>query len=193
VSSAATTAIASAVAEASLVSALEPFGLSAIGSVSATATTTALDARGRAPANSFFELLFQVDATGDVPIAGRVQAANGGAEGDAWASVELVEVVGGATLVSYEAAPGADILFDESVALQANTTYRLTAQSLAYAQASQIVESSTGSASYAIAVPEPSLGIQFIVSCVLVFGLRLRRRWSPRIDRGSTPSQRGPR
>ena len=175
VNSVATTAAASAVAEAGLDSALGTLGMSAAGQALATATTTELGARGRSPADSFFELLFQVDEAGDVPFSGRVQAAFVGADGDAWASVELVDVDAGATLVSYQAAPGDDVTFDQSVALEANTPYRVTAQSQAYAQASQVVQSSTGSASYSIAVPEPSPQLQLVVGWWALLGMQRQR------------------
>jgi len=185
VTSSATTTSASATAFSSLDSSLGALVVSADGQVSATAATTALDARGRAPADSFFEVLFQVDVSGDVLFAGNVQAAFDGADGDAWASVELVDVDGASTLVSYEAAPGEDIAFDQTVSLAANTTYRLTAQSLAYAQASEIIESSAGSASYMIAVPEPSMPLQFVVSWAVLFGLQ---RWRRSRSRSFSPA-----
>ncbi len=157
VSPSATTSAADAEASATLDSTLGPDQLVARGTTASQATTLAADARAAAPADSFFEVEFRAEATEPFSIAGLLEAEVDA--GQAFASVELLDVATATALSSLEVAPGEPQSFSEAGTLQAGATYRLTVFALSFAEVGPLPGSSRGEARYdvALTIPEPDV------------------------------------
>lgn len=160
VGSSAASSDASADAWADTDSSLGPEALEASGAASAAALAAAGDARGRAPADSFFQVSFEIDAAQTLGLLGHVASQASGSDADAWSRIELVDESTGSALVSHEVGPGGDVWFTQEIALAAGTPYRLTATSLAHAEAVGSAAGSSGDASHAVYLPEPGRALQ---------------------------------
>lgn len=149
----------------------------AMGSASGSASTSAADARGRAPSDSFFELIFEAATTEDYTLTTSVEADS--VLGDGFASVELVNLDTQAQLVSYEAGVGDSFDNIDVIGLVAGDQYRLTAYSIALADVeTPTLQSGDAAFGLVLLVPEPtSLMLQGSGALALAaFGKRRRRR-----------------
>jgi hypothetical protein len=174
----AATANASADAAASLDSSLSGSEISAEGSASASSSSSEADAVGEAPADSYFEVSFQATASEPFTLIGVINAS--ASVGEAYASVEFVNLAGGDPFSSHEVAAGQSDGFSDTGSLVAGGQYRLRAFALAHALSGPSPASTSGDADYEITlfVPEPSahLGIAAGVAELAVLGRARRRR-----------------
>lgn len=165
--------------------------IQASGTANSDASTSASDAQGEAPTDSFFELIFEATATETLPFTGNVNA--DATLGDGYASVELYDLDTDTQVASFEAIPGENFNFFDSVSLTAGREYRLTAFAVAYANADGI-ETESGDASFSVAlgevignfvpsVPALSLGMQGVLAVVLgslgILAHRMKGRRQP--------------
>jgi hypothetical protein len=149
----------------------------ATGSANGSAGTSAVDARGRAPSDGFFELIFEAATTEDYTLTTSVEADS--VLGDGFASVQLVHLDTEAQLVSYEAGVGDSFGNVDVIGLVAGDQYRLTAYSIAVADIeAPALESGDASFGVMLMVPEPSLLMlqgAGALAITAIAGLRRRR------------------
>lgn len=155
---------------AALDSNLGPNAVHGSGSASVGATVLQGDWHGRASADSFFEVVFDVAPGGEpYTLGGHVDASAQG--GDGFASVELVDAASGLVIVEHAAAPGGSEAFDDSGPLPAGR-YRLTAFALAHSEVEFAAGEPSGGASFeaVLTVPEPSARVQesVVLACLLI-------------------------
>jgi len=171
---------ASADASASIVSDLDGSELAVDGSATALASSSGADARGEAPADSLFEVLFEAAASESFLLQGTVAAST--SSGDAFASVVLRDLDAQLDLASHQASPGESVPIATSGTLQAGNRYRLTAFGLAYALSEASAGAVSGTASYAatLFLPEPSRAVCLTTGLIgLALLARCRSRRGP--------------
>ena len=178
---AAATASSSASAVATQTSVLGAELLSAGGSVRATGSTIDSDGDADAPADSFFEVLFDAGGSEEFLLAGMLRTRLTNDLGDSHASAILVDDATGAEIASLQASRGEQTTFVQSGSLVAGARYRLRAMALARADGSVFPPGKADSAAFQVvlALPEPEaplLGAAGIAGLALLSALRSARR-----------------
>ena len=116
------------------------------------------EGQAEAPADSFFEVVFEPSASQPFRLVGSLAADAFGVLGDSYASVTLSDVASGQTLAAQQSGPGSEQPFDLSGGLVAGARYRLTAFALAQNDAHELPVGAASVANFdlVLAVPEPS-------------------------------------
>ena len=154
--------------------------IEALGSARSDAADTGADARGEAPSDSFFEVIFEAAASEEFVLQGGLDA--DATLGDGYASIEFVDLDTNTVLATHEAGIGDQLVFTDLGMLTAGTRYRLTAFALAFALSDSAPGAASGDAAYDVTLflPEPSgdLGLGFGLAALV--GLNAwRRRGGP--------------
>jgi len=175
----ASSTLATANASAEIDSSVAASLLTATGAVAVSALTTDADGRAEAPADSFFEIVFEATASEAYSLWGLLDAH--AVLGDGFAKVELVNLDTGFVLVSEEAGVGDSVPYDASGTLVLGDRYRFTAFALAYALADPTPANVGADASFeaTLYVPEPAAKLQLgagICTLAALGGLRRRGR-----------------
>jgi len=181
VGSTAFTANVAAETSASLISSIAAGRIEARGDAAGHAVTGTGDGLARAPADSFFELVFQTDADEPYFLEGHLDVDPTGPVGDAFASVRIVDLESSVAVFSTESAGGPSSDFADTGTLEGGRTYRLTAKALAYSPADTSIEDVQTAAGFELLLllPEPTGGIGLAASLVLLALLAHRRRRAP--------------
>ncbi len=171
------TAGAAADAAANLDSDLDGSLIEAVGAASTGADTPLAGTRAEAPADSFFEVIFEATASESFTLQGSIEAA--AVDAHAFASVEFVDLDTATVLATYEAPVGIQFAIDDAGMLVAGHEYRLTAFALAYSLEDLWGSAQSADASYEVmlVLPEPSQNAALACAVAALAGLyRLRRR-----------------
>lgn len=176
----AATPLAGATSSASIDSEIDGSELAARGDTIVSSGAGAAGARGEAPGDSFFEVVFEATATEPFVLVGSIDADATG--GDGYASVRLVDVGSGLALASHEAAPGQQQTFSSGGSVVAGSEYRLTAFAIAHALSNDGPGVAFADASYdaTLFLPEPSRELGLLAGLALLSCLRGRGPGGPR-------------
>ena len=168
----------SASSSASLASSLTPQSFRALGTAASALAAPESDRRAETPADSFFEILFEVEEEQPYRLRGEVNAETAD-DAEAFAVVELV--YDGSSVEAEHTAGGNEIdKFDDTGSLAVGS-YRLTAFALTHGEVAGEISNPTSQASFELIfqVPEPTPNVGIPFSLLLLAGLAAARRKSP--------------
>ena len=162
---------------ASLESSLAPQTFRALGTATSALVAPEDNRRAETPADSFFEIIFEVEEEHPYRLSGEVRAE--ASEAEAFAVVELV--YDGSSVETEHAAGGNEVADFEKSGTLAVGSYRLTAFALTHGEVAGDISSPTSQASFELVfqVPEPPLNAGVSASLLLLAGLAAARRKSP--------------